>query len=81
MHFGFAVYEVFELEQTVNSLVRSVLPRPTFANQGAQNLRDVDARSPCHANPTVPFAQFGGAEALFFFLSPAQITTLPIIWP
>jgi len=39
VHFGFAVFEVSELERTMNSLCYCVARR--FANQGAQNLRDV----------------------------------------
>jgi len=69
VHFGFAIYEVSELEHTINSLCHCAA-RLILANvckQGAQNLRDTHARLPCHANPTVPFAHFVGAEVLFFF--------------
>ena len=62
VQFGFAVYEVSELERTMNSLCYCVARR--FANQGAQNLRDVYGplqRFPCHANPIVTFSHFGGA--------------------
>ena len=73
MHFGFALYEVSELEQTIDSLALRVLPWPMFANQEAQHLRDVHIRSRCHANPTVPFAHFGGALKFSSF-SPANFT-------
>ena len=53
----------FKLERTMNSLCDCVARR--FANQGAQNLRDVYGslqRFPCHANPIrVTFSHFGGA--------------------
>ena len=65
MYLGFTVYEVSELEYTMNSLC----PWPKFANQGVQNLRDVQGslqRLPCHANPTVSFAHFVGADVLFY---------------
>ena len=54
--------EVSELEHTMNSLCHCAACQ--FANQGAQNLRDVHGslqRFPCHANPTVTFSHFGGA--------------------
>ena len=62
VHFGFAVYEVSELEHTMNLLCYCAVRQ--FANQGAQNLLDVHGslqRFPCHANSTVTFSQFGGA--------------------
>ena len=39
VHFGFAVYEVSELERTMNTLCCYVVRR--FANQGVQNFRDL----------------------------------------
>jgi len=72
VHFGFAVYEVSELEHTMNSLCHCAACQ--FANQGAQNLRDVHGslqRFPCHANPTVTFSHLE--------LQTLQITTLLII--
>jgi len=62
VHFGFAVYEVSELEHTMKSLCYCAVRQ--FTNQGTQNLRDVHGslqRFPCHANSTVTFSQFGGA--------------------
>ena len=71
-HFGFAVYEVSELEHTMNSLCYCAARQ--LANQGAQNLCDVHGslqRLPYHANPTV-----------HTLVEPQtlQITTLLIIW-
>jgi len=51
VHFGFAVYKVSELDQTINSLVWCVLPWPKFANQGAQNLHDVHAKVSLSCKP------------------------------
>ena len=76
-HFGFAVYEVSELERTMNSLCYYVARR--FANQGEQNLRVVYGSLqmfPCHANPIVTFSHFGGAANLQI----PTLTTLLIIW-
>ena len=63
VQFGFAVYEVAELEHTMNSLCLYCAARQ-FANHGAQNLRDVHSslqQRSCQANPTVTFSHFGGA--------------------
>jgi len=67
VHFGFAVYEVSELERTMNLLCYCVARR--FAMQGVQNFPDVYGSSlqrfPSHANPLVTFSHFGHGAAKF----------------